>query len=176
MRSGLIAAAGVLALSFPAGALAQGHAHGAAHGNAGQHGKGAQHGQGGKHGQGGQHGQGGTHRHVPTVALVASGTVVSIDTTSGTAVVEITHTNHHAELDGTQLTVDLTKAAISVADVNADGQQNMADLAAGDQVLVQARVPLRGALSGALVAQRLVDQTHPADSDDDGSSTPPADG
>jgi hypothetical protein len=102
---------------------------------------------------------------------------VSIDTTSGTAVVEITHTNHHAELDGTQLTVDLTKAAISVADVNADGQENIADLAAGDQVLVQARVPVRGALSGALVAQRLVDQTHPAGSDDDGgSSTPPAAG
>jgi hypothetical protein len=102
---------------------------------------------------------------------------VSVDTTAGTAVVQITHTNHHAELDGTQLTVDLTQAAISVADVNADGQENIADLAAGDQVLVQARVPVRGALSGALVAQRLVDQTHPAGSDDDGgSSTPPAAG
>jgi hypothetical protein len=114
---------------------------------------------------------------VPTVALVASATVVSVDTTAGTAVVQITQTNHHAELNGTQLTVDLTKAAISVADVNADGQQTIADLATGDQVLVQARVPLHGALSGALVAQRLVDQTHPAGSDSDsdsGSPTPPA--
>jgi hypothetical protein len=163
MRSTLTALAGVLALAFPAGALAHGAAgasHGAGHGKAAQ-----------SHGQAGKHGKGSAHRHIPMVALVAHGTVVSVDTTNNTAVVQVTRTNHHgAGLVGTQVTVDLSNAKISVADINADGQKNLADVAAGDQVLVQGRIPLHGSLTGALVAKRLIDQTHPATSDSSSST------
>jgi hypothetical protein len=163
MRSTLTAVAGVLALAFPAGALAQGApsgSHGAGHGHAGQ-----------SHGQAGKHGKGSTGRHIPMVALIAHGTVVSVDTTNNTAVVQVTRTNHHgAGLVGTQVTVDLSNAKISVADVNADGQENLADVAAGDRVLVQGRIPLRGSLTGTLAAKRLIDQTH-AHSTDSSSST-----
>lgn len=163
MRSTLAVLTGVLALAFPAGALAHGApdaSHGARHDHAAQ-----------SHTQAGEHGQGSTRRHVPTVALIAHGTVVSVDPTNNTAVVQVTRTNHHgAGLVGTQVTVDLSNARISVADVNADGQQNLADLAPGDRVLVQGRVPLHGPLTGALVAKRLIDQTH-ARSTDSSSST-----
>src|SRR5690242_21283216 len=130
MRSTLTVLAGALALAFPAGALAHGasgHSHGAGHGNAGQ-----------PHGEAGNRGQGGAHRHIPMVALVAHGTVVSVDTTANTAVVQLTHANHHgAGLVGAQVTIDLSKASISVADANGDGQKNLADVAVGDYVLVQ---------------------------------------
>jgi ABC-type uncharacterized transport system ATPase subunit len=97
------------------------------------------------------------------VALVAQGTVVSVDTTANTAVVQVTRANHHgAGLIGTEVTIDLSKASISVADVNGDGQKNLADIAVSDRVLVQGRIPLRGALAGALPARRLVDQTQSA--------------
>jgi hypothetical protein len=100
------------------------------------------------------------------VALIAHGSVVSVDTTSNTAVVQVTRANHHgASLVGTQVTIDLSKARISVADVNADGQRNLADVAVGDRVLLQGRIPLRGSLTGSLVALRLIDQTHPAGTD-----------
>jgi ABC-type uncharacterized transport system ATPase subunit len=88
-----------------------------------------------------------------------------VDTTSNTAVVQITRVNRHgAGLVGTQVTVDLSKAAISVADVYGDGQSNLADVAAGDHVLIQGRIPLHGSLSGSLPATRLVDQTQSASS------------
>jgi hypothetical protein len=109
------------------------------------------------------------------VALIAHGTVVSVDSTNNTAVVQVTRTNHHgAGLVGTQVTVDLSNARISVADVNADGQKNLADLAAGDRILVQGRIPLHGSLTAALVAKRLIDQTHPATSDSSSSTQTPS--
>jgi hypothetical protein len=170
MRSTLTALAAVLGLAFPAGALAHGvpsASHGAGHGQAGEsHGRAAQ-----SHGQAGKHGKAGTRRHIPMAALIAHGTVVSVDTTNNTAVVQVTRANHHgAGLVGTQVTVDLSKARMSVADVNADGQKNLADVAAGDRVQVHGRIPLRGSLTGALVAGRLIDQTHPASSDSSSST------
>jgi hypothetical protein len=163
MRSTLTALAGVVALAFPAGALAHG-APGHSHGTDRSHGAPS---------HAGKAGHGRSARHVPMVALIAHGTVVSVDTTGNTAVVQVTRANHHgAGLVGTQVTIDLSKARISVADVNADGQKNLADVAAGDQVLVQGRIPLRGSLGGSLVALRLVDQTHPAGSDASSSTQP----
>jgi hypothetical protein len=163
MRTTLTALAGALALAFPAGALAHrapAGSHGADHPNAAR-----------SHGKAHNHGQASNHRHIPMVALIARGTVVSVDSTSNTAVVQVTRANHHgASLVGTQVTIDLSKAKISVADVNADGQENLADVAVNDRVLVQGRIPLRGSLTGALVARRLIDQTHPASSDSSGST------
>jgi hypothetical protein len=167
MRSTLTALTGVLALAFPAGALAHrapAGSHGAGHANAAR-----------SHGKASAHGQPSTHRHIPMVALIAHGTVVSVDSTNNTAVVQVTRTNHHgAGLVGTQVTVDLSNARISVADVNADGQKNLADVAAGDRVLVQGRIPLHGSLTAALVAKRLIDQTHPATSDSSSSTQTPS--
>src|SRR5947209_547083 len=118
MRSTLIALTGVIALAFPAGALAHGApggSHGAGHGHAAE-----------SKGQAGKPGQGPAHRHIPMVALVAHGTVVSVDTTNNTAIVQVTRANHHgARLVGTQVTIDLSDARISVADANADGQKNL---------------------------------------------------
>lgn len=165
MRSTLMALAGVLALALPAAAVAHGApdgSGGASHGNAAQ-----------AQGHAGGHGQGSAHRHIPMVALIAHGTVVSIDTTTNTAVVQVTRVNHHGMgLVGTQVTIDLSKAAISVADVDGDGQENLADVAVSDQVLVHGRIPLRGSLTGPFSAARLIDQTHPASSDSSGSTQP----
>jgi hypothetical protein len=165
MRTTLTSLVAVLGLAFPAAALAHGQpsdSHGAGHGHAAHsHGQAAH-----SHGQAGTHGQGRAHRHVPTVAVVAHGTVVSVDTTNNTAIVQITRANHHgAGLVGTQVTVDLSNARITVADVNADGQKNLADVAANDEVVVQGRVPLHGSLTGSLVARHLIDQTHAPTSD-----------
>ena len=163
MRPGLTALAGTLALVFPAGALAHGApdgSHGAGHGNSAQ----SQH----KHGG---HGQGRANRHGPMVAIVAKGTVVSVDPAASSAVVQITRANHHgAALVGTQMTIDLSKARISVADANGDGQKNLADVAVSDHVLVRGRIPLHGSLAGALSAGRLIDQTHPAGGDPSSST------
>jgi hypothetical protein len=163
MRSGLTVLAGTLALVFPAGALAHGApegSHGAGHGNGAQ----SQNKRAG-------HGQGGAHRHIPMVAIVAKGTVVSVDLATSSAVVQVTGANHHgAGLVGTQVTIDLSNARILVADANGDGQKNLADVAVSDHVLVRGRIPLHGSLAGALSAGRLIDQTHPAGSDPSSST------
>jgi hypothetical protein len=152
----------VLALAFPAAALAHGTLggnHGTGHGTGRENAVLSQK-------ASGSHGQGSVHRHVPMVALIAHGTVVSVDTTTNIAVVQVTRANHHGSgLVGTPVTIDLSNAAISVSDVNGDGQKNLADVAVSDQVLVQGRIALHGTLTGALNATRLIDQTHPASSD-----------
>lgn len=162
MRSTMTLLAGALALAFPAGALAHGVPggnHGTGH-DAGRQDAAA------PQGASGTHRRGSIHRHVPMVALIAHGTVVSVDTTTSSAVVQVTRANHHGSgLVGTQVTFDLSKAAISVADANGDGQENLADVAVSDQVLLQGRIPLHGGLIAALTATRLIDQTHPASSD-----------
>jgi hypothetical protein len=110
----------------------------------------------------------------PTVTYVLKGTVVSADAAAGTAVVEVAKVNHqrHAGQDLT-VTFDLTKAKIAVADVNADGVATSGDIAAGDRVLVQARLPRRSPdLTGTVVARTLVDQTHPAPETNDPSAAP----
>jgi hypothetical protein len=162
MRSTITLLAGALALALPAGALAHGVPggdHGAGRGAGRQDAAASQ-------GVSGTRGRGSVHRHVPMVALIAHGTVVSVDTSTSSAVLQVTRANHHGSgLVGTQVTIDLSKAAIAVADANGDGQVNLADVAVSDQVLLQGRIPLHGTLTGALTATRLIDQTHPASSD-----------
>jgi hypothetical protein len=164
MRSTMTLLAGALALAFPAGALAHdvpAGNHGAGRANAPV-----------SQGASGGHGQGSVHRHVPMVALIAHGTVASVDTTTNVAMVQVTSANHHGRgLVGTQVTIDLSKATISVADVNRDGQENLTDVAASDQVLVQGRIPLHSAVTGALTARRLIDQTRPASEASSGTQT-----
>ena len=59
---------------------------------------------------------------------------------------------------------DLTGARIVVDDTNADTERNIDDVATGDKVLVMARLPRTDAGTQPFAAKRLVDQTHPAES------------
>jgi hypothetical protein len=99
----------------------------------------------------------------PTVSYVFKGTVVTVDATAGAVVVNVTRINHQRRsTSNVTVTFDLGKARIAVADVNADGVANLADVTGGDKVLVQARLPRRSAeLTGTVVARKLVDQTRP---------------
>lgn len=70
---------------------------------------------------------------------------------------------------GRLVSFDLREARISVADASGDGVGDAADLASGDRVVVQARLPreLRAADAGVLVARRVVDRTRPETDDRD---------
>ena len=67
-----------------------------------------------------------------------------------------------AHLKGETVAFDVTGAKLRVADTNADGAITAADLAEGDKVVVQARLP-RGTdlTAGVNAARKVVDQTHP---------------
>lgn len=93
-------------------------------------------------------------------------------------VVSVSHGNGHAKhagLVGTDVTVDLSAAKITVADTNADGTTDASDVLVGDKVLVQARLPKGDPGVQPFAARHLVDQTNPADDDDgdDGGDEPP---
>ena len=106
----------------------------------------------------------------PTVMYTFKGTVVSVDGAAGTAMINVAKTNRHGRFArNSTVTFDLTAARFSVADVNADGLVNVADVNGGDKVLVKARLPKRSPdVSATVVARALVDQTHPeADTDAD---------
>src|SRR3954451_6372320 len=81
--------------------------------------------------------------------------------TAGTAVGNVAKLNRHAASPtGLTVTFDLTKAKVTVADVNADHAAGLADVTVGDRVVVPARLPRRSPdLSGTVVARKLVDQT-----------------
>ena len=86
------------------------------------------------------------------------GLVVAVG--EGTVQVEVKAGNSRAKkLTGQTLTFDVTKAKIKVADVNKDGSRDLADVAAGDRVNVQSKLP-RGAVdtSQALPARHFVDK------------------
>jgi hypothetical protein len=136
--------AGVLAtIALTAAPLAGAKPHGA-HGN----------------GHGSEHGQG----HGPTgVGYVFKGTYAD----SGT--VDVTKGNKHvrnAGLVGTSVSFDFSAAKISVGDTNGDGAADLADVAAGDKVVVKMKAPKSDPGEQPFAARQLVDQTHPAaDSD-----------
>jgi len=124
-------------------------------------GKGAEHNGGhhGKHGSGqsdnpttGKDGNPGrSHRCTPhRVGYVAAGMLVSDTLTknadgtySGTLVVKVTHTNHHAAADNEkEVTYTLTNARLTfaVSDVNKDGSVGTDDLVAGDRTHLTGRI------------------------------------
>src|SRR5215212_1213791 len=65
-------------------------------------------------------------------------------------------------LVGATLAFTLDAAKLRVADTNADGAVNAADVVAGDKVVIQARLPRSEPGEGPFAARKLVDQTHPA--------------
>ena len=108
----------------------------------------------------GDSGHGHGHGDKPKgVAYVFKGTYV--DATS----VDVTKGNKHvrnAGLVGTTVLFDFGSAKVSVGDVNGDGAADLADVAAGDHVVVKVKAPKGDPGTQPFAARHLVDQTHPA--------------
>jgi hypothetical protein len=80
--------------------------------------------------------------------------------TGGSVQVTISGGNSRGrKLKGQTLTFDLSQARVKVADANRDGKRDLADVAAGDRVNVQAKLP-RGGVDAAqpLPARHFVDK------------------
>lgn len=91
-------------------------------------------------------------------------TYVLRGTYTGDGKVEVTRGNAHARragLIGDVVGFDFSAARVIVADTDGDGKATAADLAAGDRVLVQARLPRRAPGTGLHPARKVVDQTNP---------------
>ena len=103
-----------------------------------------------------------------TVTYVLKGSVASIDAGAQSVVVKVARGNRHGRaLVGRELTVTLAGAKVSVADTNRDGTAGVADVQSGDRVLVQVRLPRRGAVAGPVAARKLVDLTRPESEEDE---------
>jgi hypothetical protein len=133
----------------------------------------------------------GKHRKAKKVMFVFKGTFAAPGT------VEVTHGNAHVRRGGyvgQSVAFDLEDAKIVVADTNGDGKRDVADVADGDRVLVQARMLKRTKYvapveaeapeaeaagddvvdaSDAIVARKLIDRTHhPRHEDEDEDMEP----
>ena len=118
------------------------------------------------HGNGGDHGQRGADaqqapakQHGPRWRTVlVAGKVVSVD--GDVVTVQVRRANHHGRaLRGQQVQLDVSAARVRIKDVNGDGNHDVADVAAGDRVIAQVRVP-RGTtldLTQAIATRSLVD-------------------
>ena len=104
------------------------------------------------HGHGNGHGPKG-------VSYVFKGTYVDATT------VDVTKGNKHVRNAGLVVPAvqfDFSGAKVSVGDVNGDGAANLADVAAGDSVVVKVKAPKSDPGAPPFAARQLVDQTHPA--------------
>ena len=159
----LVALGIAAALALPAGATAKsGHA---------KHGRGDSQAQAGKPDKHGKKPKGPKYR-----ALVLKGTVTAVGT--GTIDVLVRGANHHGRaLRGQTVTVDVSGARVIVRDVNGDGIRDLADVAVGDRVGVQARIAKGTAPDPAqpIVAKRVLD-VGPKKSGKGGGDEPPAGG
>lgn len=101
----------------------------------------------------------GDHGHGPRWrTVVVTGTAASV---SGDVVtVQVRRSNHHGRaLRNQQVQLDVSSARVRVKDVNSDGARDVADIAAGDRVVAQVRVP-RGTTvdpTAVLTARSLID-------------------
>ena len=109
-----------------------------------------------KHGKGAEHGA--KAKKPKTSTYVFKGTVAAVDATTVQVKVRAGNSRGKRYRDQT-LAFDVTKAKLKVRDVNGDGKRDLADVAVGDRVVVQAKLP-RGALdvSQALAARHVLDQ------------------
>lgn len=144
----IIAAAAAAALCAPVAAQAQGgHGHG--------------HGQGLSQLQSPGHGRGADQRAAKgpkTRNVIVKGTVASV--ADNVVTVDVKRANHHGHaLVGQQVQLDVSAARLQVKDVNGDGTRDVNDVAVGDRVLAQLRVPRGSApdLTQALATRRLLD-------------------
>lgn len=89
-------------------------------------------------------------------------------TYAGDGAVDVLHGNSRVRKGGfvgQAVQFDFLSADVRVADTNADGTSDIADVAVGDRVLVQARLPKGDPGAGPYVARRLVDQANPEEDD-----------
>jgi hypothetical protein len=83
--------------------------------------------------------------------------------------VAVDHGNAHVRKAGlvdTVVAFDLSSARVVVADVNGDGSKDVNDLAAGDRVVVKAKLPRKDPGAQPYSARQVVDQTNPDSSAD----------
>lgn len=111
----------------------------------------------------GQNGKGKGKNKAKTV--VVKGTVVSAD--AATVIVNVTKGNRRGRDYLGEVTFTLADAKLSVADSNADGVVDGTDLLVGDKVVVQAKLPARAEGDLSYPARKVVDQTNPAEDDDE---------
>ena len=82
-----------------------------------------------------------------------------VATGAGTAQVAVSGGNSRGrKLKGQTVTFDLSKAKLKVADVNKDGKRDLADVAAGDRVNVQAKVAGPVDPAAPIAARHFVDK------------------
>jgi hypothetical protein len=125
---------------------------------------------------GGDHGKAQAHAkgHSKAKNAVFKGTVVSTDTTAGSVVVHVLKVNHWSKsFKDTDVTFTVaTVKKINVADTNADGKRDLADVKAGDPVLVQARITKDS--TQPFAARKLNDQAGDGpDAAEDAEENPP---
>ncbi len=107
--------------------------------------------------------KGGKARKLKLATYVVRGTYAADGT------VEVTGGNAHARrggLIGDAVAFDFSDARVVVADTDGDGESTVADLVAGDRVLVQARLPRRSPGTGPYAARKVVDRTNPPADED----------
>ena len=73
---------------------------------------------------------------------------------------------------GQAVAFDVSAAKLRVADTDGDGAVTAADLAEGDKVVVQAKLPRKDPGEAPFAARKVVDQTHPIVPADDGAEAP----
>jgi hypothetical protein len=98
------------------------------------------------------------------VAYVFKGTY------AGDSTVSVTKGNNHVRKAGlvdSDVAFDLSAAKLSVDDTNGDSAVTLDDVAIGDKVVVKAKLPKGDPGVAPYAARQLVDQTHPADADDE---------
>jgi VCBS repeat-containing protein len=93
--------------------------------------------------------------------LVFKGTVTAVDAAANTVTITVTGGNHPAKtFKGQTLAFDVSKAKIRAADKNANGTRNeLADVVAGDKVLIHVHLAKGTTATPPLAAKQLVDKT-----------------
>jgi len=132
-KRSLMVVLGVAALAVPAGAVAS---NGQGKGHQGDHGKGKGHG-------------------LNEVAWVFKGYY------EVGGLIDVKHGNSRVRKGGfvgQTVAFDLSGARIVVRDANGDGQRDLGDVAAGDWVLVKARLPRKDPGDQPFEAKRLIDK------------------
>ena len=92
--------------------------------------------------------------------------------------VAVVHGNSKGKkFKGQTLTFDLSKAKLKVADVNGDSKRDLADVAVGDRVVVQAKLPVGAVDTSQALAARHVNDRGPVpapEPEETEEETPPA--
>lgn len=99
--------------------------------------------------------------------IVVKGVVTAASTDGSSVTIDVTKANKHgAFLRDAESPLAFSAAKVVVLDANGDGP-TVADLQAGDKVVVQIRLAKDADLSGVLAARKIIDQTNPPADEDE---------